>query len=116
MSRIERSKWNGAWEEKRSSAVGSNVSEHQSMNERALECVCMTPFGLPVDPDVYRMYARSSTGDGLTSAADTMRCRPPPEPVRSGGTARHDVGTDSAAARSLARASSARMARTEQSS
>ena len=52
MSRIERSKWNGACEEKRSSDVGLNVSEHHSTKLTALRCVNWTPFGLPVEPEV----------------------------------------------------------------
>ncbi len=55
MSRMDRSKWNGAWAEKRSSARGVNVSEHQSTNVVAFSCVRVTPLGRPVEPDVKRM-------------------------------------------------------------
>ena len=51
-SRIERSKWNGACDEKRSAAVGSKVSEHQSTKLTAFSCDSITPLGLPVEPDV----------------------------------------------------------------
>jgi hypothetical protein len=51
-SRIERSKWKGAWDEKRSSSVGSSASPHQSTNAAAWRCESVTPFGVPVEPDV----------------------------------------------------------------
>ena len=52
MSRIDRSKWNGAWLLKRSVSVGSNTDEHQSTKLTAFSCVSITPFGMPVEPDV----------------------------------------------------------------
>ncbi len=52
MSRIDRSKWNGACDEKRSVAFGSKDSEHQSTKLTAFSCDSITPFGLPVEPDV----------------------------------------------------------------
>src|SRR5262249_6046331 len=33
-----------------------------STNARALACVCATPFGRPVEPDVYRMYESDVDG------------------------------------------------------
>lgn len=52
MSRIERSKWKGAWDEKRSAFVGSKTCRHQSTKLTALSWLSITPFGLPVDPEV----------------------------------------------------------------
>ena len=49
---MERSKWKGAWFEKRSSSRGSMISEHQSTKAFALRCVSITPFGFPVEPEV----------------------------------------------------------------
>jgi hypothetical protein len=51
-SRIERSKWKGACEEKRSRSVGSNTSEHQSTKLAPFSCDSITPFGFPVEPEV----------------------------------------------------------------
>src|SRR5205807_6981382 len=55
ISRMERSKWNGACEEKRSLVIGSNTSEHQSTKLTAFSWESITPLGLPVEPDVYRI-------------------------------------------------------------
>ena len=52
MSRTDESKWNGAWLLNRSSGPGAKASEHQSMKLRAFSCVSITPFGIPVEPDV----------------------------------------------------------------
>src|SRR3972149_5505476 len=52
-SRMDRSKWNGACEAKRSVSAGWNTSEHQSTKLSALRCESITPFGFPVDPEVY---------------------------------------------------------------
>ena len=52
MSRIDRSKWNGAWDEQRSVAVTAKVSEHQSTKLVAFRWDSMTPLGFPVDPEV----------------------------------------------------------------
>ena len=35
------------------------MSEHQSTKLKAFSWLSMTPLGTPVEPDVYRMYARS---------------------------------------------------------
>jgi hypothetical protein len=51
-SRIERSKWNGACEEKRSASLGAKVSLHQSTKLVPFSCDSITPLGFPVDPDV----------------------------------------------------------------
>src|SRR5688500_9466794 len=51
-SRIERSKWNGACDEKRSCAVGSNTATHHSTKLVAFSCDSMTPLGFPVEPEV----------------------------------------------------------------
>ena len=51
-SRIERSKWKGAWDEKRSSGRGAKAPWHQSTKASALAWVWTTPLGLPVEPDV----------------------------------------------------------------
>ena len=50
--KIER---NGACDENVSSGVGLNSREHHWIKLRALACVCITPFGIPVEPDVYKM-------------------------------------------------------------
>jgi hypothetical protein len=55
MSSTDRSKWKGAWLLNRSCSLGVNTSEHQSTKQAALPCDSMTPFGFPVDPEVYRM-------------------------------------------------------------
>ena len=34
---------------------GSNTSEHQSTNVTAFSCDKLTPLGLPVEPEVYRI-------------------------------------------------------------
>ena len=52
MSRTDRSKWNGAWLLKRSCSVGAKTDEHQSTKLVAFPCVSMTPFGVPVEPEV----------------------------------------------------------------
>ena len=36
-------------------SVGENVAEHQSTKASAFSWLSMTPFGTPVDPEVYRM-------------------------------------------------------------
>ena len=36
-------------------SVGSNTDEHQSTKLIAFSCVSITPLGMPVEPDVYRM-------------------------------------------------------------
>ena len=51
-SKTERSKWSGAWLERRSSSVTPNSSVAQSTKAIALRWESMTPFGTPVDPDV----------------------------------------------------------------
>ena len=48
----DRSKWKGAWEEKRSLGSGSKVSEHQSTKLIAARLLSITPLGLPVEPEV----------------------------------------------------------------
>jgi hypothetical protein len=37
------------------------LDAHQRTKLRACRCESITPLGVPVDPDVYRMYARSSS-------------------------------------------------------
>src|SRR5690349_10404768 len=51
-SKIERSKWKGAWLLKRSCSSGVNTEEHQSTKLSALRWLNVTPFGIPVDPEV----------------------------------------------------------------
>src|SRR5579862_6414030 len=43
-------------------------------NASALAFVCATPFGRPVDPDVYRMYASAEAG-GSTGERNRPNCR-----------------------------------------
>ena len=65
MSSTDRSKWNGAWLEKRSSARASTSATDQSMKASAARWLMQTPLGRPVEPDVYRMNARSSASPSL---------------------------------------------------
>ena len=61
-SKTERSKWKGAWEAKRSSLPqGPRDCWHQSRNVKAFLCESITPLGWPVEPEVKRTYARSSS-------------------------------------------------------
>ena len=61
MSKTDRSKWSGAGLQTRSCAVSPAAAAAHSTNVSELRCEIITPFGLPVDPDVYRMYARSDS-------------------------------------------------------
>ena len=45
----------GAWLLNRSLGLGRNVAAAQLTKLSALECVCITPFGTPVEPEVYKM-------------------------------------------------------------
>src|SRR5438034_1161971 len=60
-SKIDRSKCSGAWFESRSSARTPIRSKHHRTKESPFRWVSMTPLGTPVEPEVYRMYARSSS-------------------------------------------------------
>ena len=51
-SKTERSKWNGAWLDRRSPGWGSSSSSAHSMNASAFPWLMHTPLGRPVDPDV----------------------------------------------------------------
>src|SRR5690606_26228695 len=51
-SKTERSKWNGAWLERRSAAVTPIVRTAQSTNDQPLRWLNITPLGRPVEPDV----------------------------------------------------------------
>src|SRR5438552_16584644 len=53
-SKTDKSKWNGAWLHRRSSWPMSKRPTAHSTNARALRWVSITPFGDPVEPDVYR--------------------------------------------------------------
>ena len=59
MSSVDKSKCRGAWLENLSSGPGWKVSATQRMNVRTFRCVIMTPLGVPVEPEVYRIYAMS---------------------------------------------------------
>jgi len=54
-SKIDRSKWSGAWLDRRSSDETANRAMPQSTNVSAFRWESMTPFGSPVEPEVYRM-------------------------------------------------------------
>src|SRR6266545_3181925 len=51
-SNTERSKWNGAWLENRSSGVSSSTAVAHSTNVIPFRWESITPFGSPVDPEV----------------------------------------------------------------
>ena len=59
MSNTDRSKWSGAGLQTRSCSVSPAAAAAHSTNVSELRWEIITPFGVPVDPDVYRMYARS---------------------------------------------------------
>src|SRR5690242_4276495 len=59
MSKTDRSKCSGAGLQTRSCSPSSAAAAAQSTNVSELRWEIITPFGVPVDPDVYRMYARS---------------------------------------------------------
>ncbi len=51
-SKVDRSKWSGAWLDTTSSATTAYSSAAQSTNPRQARWLSITPFGVPVDPDV----------------------------------------------------------------
>src|ERR1700749_630580 len=55
MSKTDRSKFSGAGLQTRSSAPRPAQSAAHSTKVSDARCEIMTPFGVPVDPDVYRM-------------------------------------------------------------
>src|SRR5262245_28337695 len=55
MSKTERSKWSGGCAEIRSLGVNLKYVVAQSMKCDTLACVTGTPFGTPVEPEVYMM-------------------------------------------------------------
>src|SRR5580658_7657249 len=57
------------WERTSFSVRPTAVAAHRT-NANALAFVCATPFGRPVDPDVYRMYASAEAG---TSTGERSR-------------------------------------------
>ena len=59
MSKTDRSKCSGAGLQTRSCSPSPAAAAAQSTNVSELRWEIITPFGVPVDPDVYRMYARS---------------------------------------------------------
>src|SRR5262249_58197100 len=90
-SKVERSKWKGAWLLTRSACERPYSPAAQVQNARALACVWTMPLGVPVDPEVYRMYARSH-GPTIRSGADSWHScisshgrqgSPPPMHIRA---------------------------------
>ena len=67
------------------------MSRHQSRKVSALACESMTPLGCPVDPEVKRMNARSSSasgggrGEGASSARTSAQRVPEGDRVRGRG-------------------------------
>jgi acyl-coenzyme A synthetase/AMP-(fatty) acid ligase len=59
MSKTDRSKCSGAGLQTRSCSLSPAAAAAQSTNVSELRWEIITPLGVPVDPDVYRMYARS---------------------------------------------------------
>src|SRR5438309_1872074 len=59
MSKTDRSKFHGAWLDRRSAAEMAKVSHAQLIKVSAFRWESMTPLGWPVDPEVKRMYAKS---------------------------------------------------------
>ena len=59
MSKTDRSKCSGAGLHTRSCSPSPAAAAAQSTNVSEFRWEIITPFGVPVDPDVYKMYARS---------------------------------------------------------
>jgi len=55
MSKTDRSKCRGAGLQTRSCSLSPAHSAAQATKVSELRCEIMTPFGVPVDPEVYRM-------------------------------------------------------------
>src|SRR5208337_1038762 len=81
ISNVDRSKCRGAWFETRSSSIRPAHSAAQFTNVSEFRCEIITPFGVPVEPDVYRIRAvsvsttkfsgRGVAGCAMTSSHDT---------------------------------------------
>ncbi len=81
-SNTDRSKLSGAGLQTRSSSVSPAADAAHSTNASELRWEIITPFGVPVDPEVYKMYARSvsiarssvngSPGSAATSVHGTI--------------------------------------------
>ena len=59
MSKTDRSKCSGAGLQTRSCSPSPAAAAAHSTNVSELRWEIITPFGVPVDPEVYKMYARS---------------------------------------------------------
>jgi hypothetical protein len=80
-----------------SSAVRGSASAIQRMWLAMARCGIITPFGRPVEPEVYRMYARSpgaasgssgsSTAWAISSASVERQTTRAPSPASRGATA-----------------------------
>src|ERR1700739_3750885 len=62
-SKTERSKWSGAGLHTRSLSLRPAAAAAHSANVSEFRWEIITPFGRPVDPEVYRMYARAVSID-----------------------------------------------------
>ena len=57
------------------SARSPRAAAHARIAQRKFACVSMTPFGVPVVPDVYAMAARASAWDARAACAARRRAR-----------------------------------------